>query len=157
MNLKGLQEMLGVAEMFSGGCEEAAAEAAGGKVGVDSKENPENIETDSKAPDEETHDEAVDSDTAGQEGADEVTQETSEEEQGDVMRSGAVRSESTETSADYETVEEETDANSTSTLVYVLSTTFSILTAPLRPVVSTVTQLPGQVKWLDELCRHCFY
>lgn len=45
-----------------------------------------------------------------------------------------------------ETLDElETDDNSSSTLVYVLSTTVSILTAPLRPVFSTITQLPGQV------------
>lgn len=48
-----------------------------------------------------------------------------------------------------ETLDElETDDNSSSTLVYVLSTTVSILTAPLRPVFSTITQLPGQVTYV---------
>lgn len=162
VSLKGLQEMLGVSEMFSEGCEEAAGDGEG----LDSKEKLENIfKTVSKAPDEEADDKAVDSDTAGQhskgktavdaqpEEADEVTQEASEDaaesasssqEQVGVRRSGAVKS--TKTSADYET-----NANSTSILVYILSTTFCILTAPLRPVVSTVTQLPGQVKPLNEL------
>lgn len=166
VSLEGLQEMLGLEEMFSGGCEEVAVVAAGDGEGLDSKEKLENIfKTVSKAPDEEADDEAVDSDTAGQHSkgknavdaqpveADEVTQEASEEaaesvsssqEQGGVRRSGAVKS--TKTSADYET-----DSNSTSILVYILSTTFCILTAPLRPVVSTVTQLPGQVKPLNVL------
>ncbi|XP_034730125.1 uncharacterized protein LOC117946234 isoform X2 [Etheostoma cragini] len=54
-----------------------------------------------------------------------------------------------ESSADYEAVDEqETETNSSSTLVYVLSTTMSILTAPLQPVFSRVTQLPGQVTYV---------
>lgn len=48
-----------------------------------------------------------------------------------------------------ETVEEQdTDDNSTSTLLYILSTTLSILKAPLHPVVSTITQLPGQISYV---------
>lgn len=46
-------------------------------------------------------------------------------------------------------VEEETGGSSSSVLVFVISTTVSILTAPLRPVFSTVTQLPGQVIQLN--------
>ncbi|XP_037641151.1 uncharacterized protein LOC119497248 isoform X3 [Sebastes umbrosus] len=67
----------------------------------------------------------------------------------DVIHSRSVGSESSDSSADYETVDEqETDTNGSSTLVYVLSTTMSILKAPLRPVFSTVTQLPGQVTYV---------
>ncbi|XP_053737475.1 uncharacterized protein LOC128768547 [Synchiropus splendidus] len=45
-------------------------------------------------------------------------------------------------------IEKELEANSSSTVIYILSTALSILKAPLRPVVSTVTQLPGQVSYV---------
>ncbi|KAM9797861.1 uncharacterized protein ACB057_008896 [Neosynchiropus ocellatus] len=45
-------------------------------------------------------------------------------------------------------IEEELQANSSSTVIYILSTALSILKAPLRPVVSTITQLPGQVSYV---------
>lgn len=81
--------------------------------------------------------------------ADAMTSESSSSKQHDVTHSEAARSESAESLDDYESVyEQETDTNSTSTLSYILSTTLSILTAPLRPVVSTVTQLPGQVTYV---------
>ncbi|XP_019948552.2 uncharacterized protein [Paralichthys olivaceus] len=81
--------------------------------------------------------------------ADAVESASSREEHGDVRRSGAVTSESPESSADHETVDDqETDTNSTSTLVYILSTTMSIIKAPLYPVISTVTKLPGQVTYV---------
>ncbi|XP_033837075.1 uncharacterized protein LOC117383936 [Periophthalmus magnuspinnatus] len=44
--------------------------------------------------------------------------------------------------------EQEEDDNSTSAFFYILSTTLSILKAPLRPVVSTITELPGQVSYV---------
>ncbi|XP_034410249.1 uncharacterized protein LOC117745816 [Cyclopterus lumpus] len=70
-------------------------------------------------------------------------------ERREVTHSRAVRSGSSESSADHETVDKpETDTNSSSTLVYVLSTTLSILKAPLHPVFSTVTKLPGQVTYV---------
>lgn len=63
-----------------------------------------------------------------------------------------------ESSGDHETVDEqETDTNSTSTLVYILSTALSILKAPLCPVFSTATQLPGQVIQFTEPFKHLFY
>ncbi|XP_075965248.1 uncharacterized protein LOC142969303 [Anarhichas minor] len=69
--------------------------------------------------------------------------------QRDVTHSRAVRSGSPESSADYETADEqETDTNSSSTLMYVLSTTLSIFKVPLQPVFSTVTKLPGQVMYV---------
>ncbi|XP_023820220.1 uncharacterized protein LOC105355960 [Oryzias latipes] len=43
---------------------------------------------------------------------------------------------------------DEEDLNSTSTLVYVLSTSWSIIQAPLCPVFSTITELPGQVVYI---------
>ncbi|XP_060937779.1 uncharacterized protein LOC133014530 [Limanda limanda] len=81
--------------------------------------------------------------------ADAVESTSSSEEQGDVRRSGAVTSESPDSSADQETADDqETDANSTSTLVYILSTTISILKAPLHPLISRVTKFPGQVSYV---------
>ncbi|XP_069551729.1 uncharacterized protein [Brachyistius frenatus] len=81
--------------------------------------------------------------------ADAMTSESSSDEQHAVTPSDTVRSEYPDSSGDYDTVDEqEMDTNSTSTLVYILSTSLSILKAPLRPVFSTVTQLPGQVTYI---------
>ncbi|XP_042345271.1 uncharacterized protein LOC121945250 [Plectropomus leopardus] len=78
------------------------------------------------------------------------TSEGSSEKQRDVKHKKIVAtSQSPESSTDYQTVDEqETDTNSSSTLVYILSTAMSILKAPLRPVFSTVTQLPAQVTYV---------
>ena len=177
VSIKELEEMLGVTELFAERCGGADAETVGVVVGLHSEAHPGNIKKmDADAPGEETRDKDVDSDAAGQDTAgettldaqpdeaDEVTQETSadavksassREEQGDVRHSGAVRSESPESSADYETVDEqETDTNSSNILVCIFSTTMSILKAPLYPVVSTVTLLPGQVMQFTELFRY---
>ncbi|KAM3613630.1 uncharacterized protein V6R79_002694 [Siganus canaliculatus] len=93
---------------------------------------------------------AADSDPDTEEAAvADVTQETSEssaEGQEDVTPPRADRSEAPESSTEQEAEDApEADTNSTSTFLYVLSTTLSILKAPLRPVFSTITQLPGQV------------
>lgn len=86
-----------------------------------------------------------------------ATRESGGEGQRDVTHSGAVRSKSPRSSAEHETVaEQEADTNSSSTLVFVLSTTMSILKAPLRPVFSTIMQLPGQVIQVTEPCRHSY-
>ncbi|KAM6994572.1 uncharacterized protein LKV04_006933 [Tautogolabrus adspersus] len=77
------------------------------------------------------------------------TAESSNDEQQDVTRSKSAGSESPESPADYETVDEQqTDTNSSSTLVYLLSSALYIIKAPLRPVFSTFTQLPGQVTYV---------
>ncbi|KAM9353501.1 uncharacterized protein ABDE67_005880 [Symphorus nematophorus] len=78
-----------------------------------------------------------------------TSESSSSERQRDVTHSGSVRSKSSESAAEYEAVDEqETDTNSSSTLVFILSTTLSILKAPLQPVFSTITQLPGQVTYV---------
>ncbi len=88
--------------------------------------------------------------------ADAATSESSGEKR-DVRHSRAVRSESPESAAEYESVDEqEADTNSSSTLVYILSTTMSILKAPLQPVFSTITQLPGQVIQVTETFIYLF-
>lgn len=203
--MRELEEMLGVAELFSEGCGGADGETVGITVDLHSKRVTGNTEklSDSNSYSTDSilaHD--VDSNTAAQvnEGeevgsgttsqdsnevikesrealiageqvagvdaqpdeadvaditqetsADAVTSESSGERHRDVTHSRAVRSESPESSSENETVDEqETDTNSSSTLVFVLSTTLSILKAPLQPVFSTITQLPGQVIQMTE-------
>ncbi|XP_068592519.1 mucin-22 [Cebidichthys violaceus] len=242
VSVKELEEILGVAELFSEGCGEADGETVGIRVGLHSEGLPGNIEKlDADLTGDNTGDEDVDSNTAGRategeevgldatEGQEVGLYATKEEEVGlgatkgeevssgatkgeevgsgatkgeevgsgatkgeevgsgatkgeevgsgatkgeevgsgatkgeevgsgategiklrDMTHSRAVRSGSPESSADYETVDEqETDSNSSSTLMYVLSTTLSILKAPLQPVFSTVTKLPGQVTYV---------
>ncbi|XP_071765438.2 uncharacterized protein LOC139919557 [Centroberyx gerrardi] len=181
-----LEEMLGVAELFSEGCGGANGETEGGIVGLHSEALPGNTETlDSDTTGQDVGGEQVDSDTAGQESDEnaeesreapitgeqvaslddaqpeevqvaDVTRETAAEEvesggeaQGDGTHSEAARSESPQSSDGYETLAaEEADTNSSSTLVYIISSTYSLLTAPLRPVVSTITELPGQVTYV---------
>lgn len=164
MSVKELEELLGMQELFSEGC--GGTDETVAVVHLHSEGKIENR----YASGEKTGDKPGDSETVStgeEEEADEVPQGTSagavksgrsSEEQRDVRHSGAVGSDSPESLTDYETVdEEETDTNSSSTLVYILSTTFSIVTAPLRPVVSTVTQLPGQVRQFTELFSNLFY
>lgn len=186
VSVKELEEILGVAELFSEGCGAADREAVGITVGLHSKTAPENEEKqlDAKSDDSYTdgvlvHDkdsntagpvnkgEEVGSDTTSQDANDvtkesredvqsdeadvaDITQESSADavtEYHDVTSLNAIRSESPESLSEDENVDEQlTDTNTSSTLVVVLSTTMSILKAPLRPVFSTVTQLPGQVK-----------
>uniref|UniRef100_A0A8D3AC04 INO80 complex subunit E n=1 Tax=Scophthalmus maximus TaxID=52904 RepID=A0A8D3AC04_SCOMX len=129
VSMKELEEMLGVAEMFPEGCGGADAETVGVVVGFHSEGIPENIE-------------GMDAEASGETSADAVKSASSIED----LDTGA---DIFESSGDHETVDEqETDTNSTSTLVYILSTALSILKAPLCPVFSTATQLPGQVTYV---------
>ncbi|XP_029928898.1 uncharacterized protein LOC115374220 [Myripristis murdjan] len=164
-----LEEMLGATELFSGGCGAAGGKTEGGVTGPLSDEfsgNLVKVDSDTTAPD--TAGEQVGSDTTSQNSDDnaeesreasvaaervssldaqpeeaqvaDVTQETSAQE---------VTSEYPQSSDGYETAAAlESDTNSSSIVVYIISTTFSLLTAPLCPVVNTITQLPGQVTYV---------
>lgn len=211
VSVRELEEMLGVAELFSEGCGGADGETVGITVDLHTKRVTANTEkpsdsnsyssctdsilahdVDSNTAAQVNEGEEVGSGTTGQDsnevikesrealiageqvagvdaqpdGADvaDITQETSAdaatpESSGelhrDVTHSRVARSESPESSSEDETVDEqETDTNSSSTLVFVLSTTLSILKAPLQPVFSTITQLPGQVIQLTEPFSH---
>ncbi|KAK5861822.1 hypothetical protein PBY51_017267 [Eleginops maclovinus] len=168
VSVKELQEILGVAELFAEGCGGAAGEVVDIREGLLSEGLPGNIETlDADLTEEHKGDKESDPNAAGgsTEGEEvvsrankrvesdsgvnkgqEVGSEGSVEEQRDVTHSRSVRSESPESPVDYGTVEEQdTDTNSSSMVVYVLSTTLSILKAPLRPLFSRVTDFPGQV------------
>ncbi|AWO96362.1 putative valine--tRNA ligase-like isoform 3 [Scophthalmus maximus] len=151
VSMKELEEMLGVAEMFPEGCGGADAETVGVVVGFHSEGIPENIEgMDAEASGEGSGYTDLDSDKAGQDAEGEASRhdaegETSQDSEGEDSHQDIEG----ETSRDHETVDEqETDTNSTSTLVYILSTALSILKAPLCPVFSTATQLPGQVTYV---------
>lgn len=148
MSVKELEEMLGVAELFAEGCGGTAGEIVDIKEGLHSEGLPGNLEildadlTDENKGDAELNPAGGDADgeevSSGSEKGEEAGSE-GVEEQSDVTQSP-------ESSADDGAVEEqETDTNSSSMLVYVLSTTWSILKAPLRPLFSRVTDLPGQV------------
>lgn len=148
MSVKELEELLGMQELFFEGCG-----GTGDTVAVDLHSGG-TIENRDASGDK-TGEKHVDSETAftgGDEEADEVTQGAS------AGSAESARHSEEKHAADYGTVdEEETDTNSSSILVYILSTTFSIATAPLRPVVSTVTQLPGQVRQFTEPFSHLVY
>lgn len=177
VTLEELVGMLGVTELFSGGCggdEKSAAASLGstsqtGSVAA-SEVVPEDAEVEKVHSDD--SDEKVESrESAASRSEAEVTHgkrsavsESSESDHisddGDKALDGeevassedSARSETqaaADPSSDPETVEEQqADENSTSTLVYVLSTAVSILKAPLRPIFNTITQLPGQVSYV---------
>lgn len=158
VSVRELEEELGWAELFSEGClgagggsEETAAAAdllKGATNTISQGDDGEEVDSDagSTGSSEASHsgepegamaDAAARADVAPTTSADAATSEG--EEQQEVMQSGEA------SSADESAVEPEADGESSSVLLFVLSTTASILTAPLRPVFSTVTQLPGQV------------
>uniref|UniRef100_A0A672HJ50 INO80 complex subunit E n=1 Tax=Salarias fasciatus TaxID=181472 RepID=A0A672HJ50_SALFA len=115
-----LVEILGVPELFSEGCGGTDKAAAAITLGLFSKEYPENV----RKTEGDAEDEGDDADSAEW-------------------------SKSPESSGDKETVEEEErNATSSSTVVYILSTTMSVLKAPLRPIFSRITSFPGQVLYV---------
>lgn len=94
-------------------------------------------------------DESDDTDVTQKSSSDGASSESRRSTQQDDTRSKPAWSNSAESSGDKETAEEqETKTNSSSTVVYVLSTTMSILKAPLRPIFSRITSFPGQVLYV---------
>ncbi|XP_076010977.1 uncharacterized protein LOC143004022 [Genypterus blacodes] len=175
VSVKELEEMLGVAELFTEGCgavNGAAVEVMVGLHGADTGSK----ETDSDAShqegnkreeeagsEEESAAESQENPTAEAQAAslgaqpeeehaetsETVASESSGEKPDGETRSEAVRSEAAESSDDYTApTTSKTDANTTSTLVYILSSTMSLLKAPLHPLFSTFTRLPGQVGYV---------
>ncbi|KAF7670132.1 hypothetical protein LDENG_00049720 [Lucifuga dentata] len=188
VSLRELEEMLGVAELFSEGCGGAGGEAVGAMVGLHDEVDPGEVEklesggedtgskgTDSDTTHQDTRGNEVNSDqdsdkesrentiareqtasleaqleedhaadVAQQTSAETVMSESSEEKQDHVTE--AVKLEPAVSSDDNETLEK--DTNSRSILVYILTTTLSILKAPLRPLFSTITQLPQQMTYV---------
>lgn len=161
VSVRELEGVLGVAELFSEGCGgpdggtlEIAADILSKGItntisqaddgqGVDSyASSHDSSETISSGETEgEMADGAGRADVVQKTSADAATSE-SEELQEEMQLRESLSMEET-------AVEQETGGSSSSVLVFVISTTVSILTAPLRPVFSTVTQLPGQVIQLN--------
>ncbi|XP_015226281.1 PREDICTED: uncharacterized protein LOC107082231 [Cyprinodon variegatus] len=157
VSMKELEDMLGVAEIFSGGCGGDNRETAAAIVGLPSYQphanaakaeadatnvisetiDPhakEDIKEGSKVPEERS---AVDAKSQNADVSD-LSDETVTESLLSVSNSEQSYS---------EPVTEE-DSNSSSTLVYLLSTTLSIIKAPLHPVFSTITEFPAQVTYV---------
>lgn len=166
-----LAGVLGVTEMFSGGCggdEQSGAASLGSftpnervaasEVASEDVETVEKVDSESG---EQIADKVVSSDetvSSSEEKAavaesaksSQISHDRSEEEVSSSRDSSESEAQTVaESSSASETVEEqETEDNSTSTLLYILSTTVYILKAPLHPVMSTVTQLPGQISYV---------
>lgn len=148
-SVRELEEVLGVAELFSGGC--------GGAHGGALEITADLLRQDVPNPLSRAEDGAeVDSDASGHDSSGAVGGGEPEGELADVvgktsageeLQEGAPSGESS--SPDGSAVEPEAGRNSSSLLLSVISTTVSILTAPLRPVFSAVTQVPGQVMQLN--------
>lgn len=155
VSIKEVEEMLGVTQLFFGGCGGGEGETVAIREGLHSKglsRNTEKIEED---------DTNVDSGNAELDTNKDVTERSESckqsadvdvcSDKADVSRlpQGTTTDASLSSSDDQETgKEEDTDSDSTSTLNFILSTTLSILKAPLRPVFSTITQLPEQVTYV---------
>ncbi|XP_056142878.1 uncharacterized protein LOC130118454 [Lampris incognitus] len=171
VSVKELEEMLGVSELFSEGCTGTHREIKAGEARLlrealsgnvekldpeaSSQDANENVGESAEAP---VAKEQVASNEAEPEevrNAD-VTRETSSvtsegtlEEQSDTTHSEAANSEFLQSSDDNEMkAAAETDTETSSTLVWIIYSTLSLLTTPLRLVVSAITQLPGQVTYI---------
>lgn len=116
MSVKELEELVDIKELFSGGC---------GETGSLEEEAPEIIEV----PDEDTH--TVETDKSSDE--DEVPYTTAD------------RTESKPNLEESINETESSESQEDSVLLYVLSSTVSLLCAPLSPVVSTLINLPSQI------------
>lgn len=161
VSVRELEEALGAAELFSEGCRgadgggvETTADLLskgvtntisqaddGEEVDSGARSHGSSEATNSEEPEGAMADAAAPADVAPTTSADAATSAGEEQQEATQSREPS--------SADESAVEQEADRNSSSTILFVISTTASILTAPLRPVFSTVTQLPGQVIQVD--------
>lgn len=156
VSMKELEEVLGVAELFSEGCggkEKEAAAISESLLNDELSARVGNTEAD------DSNSGTTDPDKATKKSREALTAAERVAEVDAHMEKTKVSDVTEETAAEtsvssahqqpgvHETVsEEDTDSNSTHPLVFILSTTMSIITAPLRPVFSTITELPAQVK-----------
>lgn len=125
MSVEELEELLGVKELFSGGCGEAGSLE---KHALEISEvSDEDADTDADAD--------ADTDTAETDKStkeDKVTRRTADTARSDPSQESANETESSESQGD-------------SIIVYVLSSVIRLLYAPISPVVSTLTNLPYQI------------
>ncbi|CAG6014992.1 unnamed protein product [Menidia menidia] len=164
VSMQELEEMLGALQLFSEGCgggkDETAAlrEALHGEGLPGSSEksepaDPADAASESIAPD--AHEAVTGSgkEATGSEHAADVDAQSEEPDVSELTRETEADTVTSQSGSknqhdQSESVQEEADANSTSTLFCILSTTVSILKAPLRPLFSTITQLPEQVTYV---------
>ncbi|XP_030015111.1 uncharacterized protein LOC115436392 [Sphaeramia orbicularis] len=133
-------------ELDSGNTDQNTDREVVGADATDQDSTEDTQSTEAQVPKEEA---AVDTEVQSEASGDAMASVSSAELQEDVPDSDDVRSDTYQSSYGSETVDDlEKDTNSSSILVYILSTTVSILTAPLRPVISTITELPGQVTYV---------
>lgn len=155
VSVKDLEEMLALEGFFSEGCGDSVeipaafysnvATGDAEKVSLPSSDSMDAADKVSNNAMEES-DEVMTSESRAT-GADGQQHTVTSEELRESQLASATVSESPEAAPEHQIVDEEDkDTNSSSTLVYLLSTTVSMITLPLRPVYSVVTQLPGQVK-----------
>lgn len=169
VSMERLEELLGVTAIFSEGCGGGSGEAAtvGGLPTGVSVENVEHLEDHlgtalHSAGEEITEQEAKRSaENQGQTPDDPAAQQEAKSSSGAPAEASAAAaddggptamrtseatlghsSEAADETA--ETEPEEVEGNST--IIYVISTSVYILTLPLRPIVSTITSIPGQVR-----------
>ncbi|XP_043972955.1 uncharacterized protein LOC122831087 isoform X2 [Gambusia affinis] len=148
VSIKELEEMLGVEELFSESCGEEDRETAAAAEGLHTDAvhanatqtdvNSETVDPHAKADIEESSKDSTPEERVG------VDAKSEDSDLSEETAAESVISVSSRVQQYSESVPED-DSNSTSTLLYVLSTTLSILTVPLRPVFSTVTEFPAQV------------
>ncbi|XP_008429559.1 uncharacterized protein LOC103477956 [Poecilia reticulata] len=152
VSMKELEEMLGVEELFSEGCggEDRQTAAAAEGLHTDalhanaaqSDVNSETVDPHAKAGREQGSKDSSPEERVG------VDAKSEDSDLSEETAAESVVSVSSRVQQYSESVPED-DSNSTSTLLYVLSTTLSttlsILKAPLRPVFSTITEFPAQV------------
>ncbi|XP_056457292.1 uncharacterized protein LOC130391271 [Gadus chalcogrammus] len=175
VNVEQLEEMLGVTELFSEGCGGSSGQAAvdftlGAErvllqdASTKSVEDSEDQGTDQDSSGEgiteqaaRVEDQVADVDATpkqsdGEEGS--TSPQDPDEEQSDERRSEArAGTESGHSSDEGETAEQTAEidpeeAETNSTIIYLISTSVYILTLPLRPVFSTLYSLPGQVAYI---------
>lgn len=145
VSVRELEEALGAEELFSEGCRgalgggvEATADLLSKGVANTVSQTKDREEADSGG----AHAEAAARAGVAQTSSADAAASEGEEQQ-------EVTQSTESSSADETAAEQDADHNSSSALLLVMSTTASVLTSPLRPVFSTVTQLPGQVVQVD--------
>lgn len=148
VSMKELEEVLGVAELFSEGCGGKEKETAAISESLHNDELSASVgNTEADAADSNSGTTDPDVDKATKTSREALTAAERVAEAGVSEETAAETSVSSAHHDVHETVsEEDTDSNSTHPLLFILSTTVSVITAPLRPVLSTITELPAQVK-----------
>ncbi|XP_064165859.1 uncharacterized protein LOC135240381 isoform X1 [Anguilla rostrata] len=163
LDVKGLEEAVGVGGVFSGGCGEADGGEGGGDVTLAGFQNAlrqivgmHNADTQAESSDtlaeSATQPDAVDelaesllAESAATQSADAPSEEAEGESAVVQSRRSAPPSAHEEPDGDGAAPEVSEEPQGNSTALYLLSCSLWLLSAPLRPVVSTLTQIPGQV------------